>query len=176
MADAAKVEVTKVEVSVPAEVEPCIRQVNILVVVLYEIKHCHSVWDCTRAAMWLAAGLALVWFEIATMLALVISCAWPKCTSQDECSLGMACVQLPASPTTYSRAACEDCMFLIGDSAWPHKLPGEDGNATAVCEETLTHPGSLIIFDHMQMEPSFSSCLYALRTTATISRRQTRRK
>ena len=44
----------------------------------------------------MAFGLLLAWAEMATMIAIVISTAFPKCTQHDDCYLGQACVQLQA--------------------------------------------------------------------------------
>jgi len=141
---------------------------------LYEVVHCrpYSVSNCVRTSGWIVGGLGLAWFELAAMLALITSTLHPKCLQQSDCYLGQACVSLPASDTTYSRLACEDCLFLgpFTPEPWEHQLPGGGpGNASAACEATLMGPASQVLFANMGLQPSFHSCLFALRNQSIMS-------
>ncbi len=118
-----------------------------------------------QAFLWLVLASGVCISEVLFLLSLGVANNWPRCTSLDDCLVGLACVRLEGV-TQLQRALCNDCYYLVDTggsptSPWAHQRPDKlPGNVTAFCLAQLATPEN-DRFQAFPEAPSFTSCLYA---------------
>ena len=81
--------------------------------------------------VWTLIATVIAVMDVAFLLALPISCNWPRCNQLGDCPLGMECVRILGS-STIQEPLCNDCYYLVdaappaGSGApWGHVLADE---------------------------------------------------
>lgn len=134
-----------------------------------------------RMAALIISGCGLAFSAVFCLLAVSVTLQWGKCTTADDCKLGLACIRFQDASGNVNRPTCEDCSFFIGPDAADHEMPpsANESSANIPCFDRSRQYYLDTDFDGIYTNNGGStplseeypaSCLYLRYNTGTASR------